>query len=163
MSAASSIRTCGCPSANGFALNAAQPMTATKTPPSTLKFPAVPNVLVERQERIRLGRAGLLAHRTRKPPASAGGSSQHLGGFQDSPPYANISFTFLVCLSRTGVLSPPRLPVMPPGSPSRTGVPPHSSCTRSFRGVSLRMCPNTVSSTCRDNDPNSNLPSCQAA
>jgi len=37
---------------------------------------AVPNVLVERQERIRLGRVGLPAHRTRKPPALAGGSSQ---------------------------------------------------------------------------------------
>ncbi len=58
------------------ALNAAQPMTATKTPPSTLKFSAVPNVLVERQERIRLGRVGLPAHRTRKPPALAGGSSR---------------------------------------------------------------------------------------
>ena len=38
----------------------------------------MPNVLVERQKRIRLGRVGLLAHRTRKPPAEAGGSSQSL-------------------------------------------------------------------------------------
>lgn len=43
-----------------------------------LKFSAVPNVLVERQERIRLGRVGLPARRTRKPSALAGGSSLDL-------------------------------------------------------------------------------------
>ena len=96
-------------------------------------------------------------------PHRRGGSARRVEAPAALLQHANVSFTFLVCLSRSGVLSPPRLPVMPPGSPSRTGVPPHSSCTRSFRGVSVRMCPNTVSSTCRDNAPNSNLPSTQAA